>query len=325
MTIITEISALPAIDGPVVALQPVTDRHTWERLLARAAFPQLPQSYAYGAGKAADGWTIRRVRFDVDGKPAAIATVLERRVLGITLLRRINRGPVFLSAKPPAAQLDAVYTAIRRRWGRLWHGLLLMAPTGAGTDPQSTLARLGYRRRSPQGWRSGRLDLTRTEADIWAGFAPGFRNRYRKAEAAGARLVVSGSDEAFEWMIGKHLRNMAERGFKAVGADFLRAMRAEDPGAVLVFQALAPDGEPVAGMSVVRFGTSCEYHIGWFGPEGRTFNAGNFLMWNIVRHMKGLGARSFDLGGIAGDGGYSQFKRTMNPVEYELAGEWMSV
>ena len=41
--------------------------------------------------------------------------------------------------------------------------------------------------------------------------------------------------------------------------------------------------------------------------------------------MKGRGAKSFDVGGLRLGDGYTQFKRTMKPVEYELAGEWISI
>ena len=103
----------------------------------------------------------------------------------------------------------------------------------------------------------------------------------------------------------------------------LRTLRQTSPNNVTVFQ-LVHDGAPLAGMSVVRFGRVAEYHIGWFGEEGRKFNAGNFLMWNVMRELKRRGVESCDVGGLRHGDGYARFKRTMNPVEYELASEWMS-
>ena len=84
-------------------------------------------------------------------------------------------------------------------------------------------------------------------------------------------------------------------------------------------------GQPVAGMSVVRFGRRAEYHIGWFGPEGRKLNAGNFLMWEVIKEMKRRGVTDFDVGGMRPGDGYTRFKRTMRPVEFRLAGEWVSL
>ena len=124
-------------------------------------------------------------------------------------------------------------------------------------------------------------------------------------------------------MIARHLENMEDKDFSAAGPAMLRALREASPHNVTVFQ-LIHGGVPLAGMSVVRFGHVSEYHIGWFGSEGRKLNAGNFLMWNLMRELKRRGVRSFDVGGLKHGDGYARFKRTMNPVEYELASEWMS-
>jgi hypothetical protein len=48
-------------------------------------------------------------------------------------------------------------------------------------------------------------------------------------------------------------------------------------------------------------------------------------MWSVVCEMKRRGVTSFDLGGLRIGDGYTQFKRTMRPAEYELAGEWISI
>src|ERR1700710_2927273 len=92
--------ALPASGISVPMIQLVDDAALWADLTARAPFPHLPQSFAYGAGKAGKGWTVRRAVFSEDDRPVAFATVLERRVLGLRLLSRINRGPIFLGASP---------------------------------------------------------------------------------------------------------------------------------------------------------------------------------------------------------------------------------
>ena len=150
-----------------------------------------------------------------------------------------------------------------------------------------------------------------------------FRNRVRKAEKEGATLRVSEDAETFEWMIKRHSENMAEKGFRGPSPALLRALRATAPESVLVFQ-LVGEGGPVAGMSVVRFGTHAEYHVGWFGPEGRKLNAGNFLMWQVMCDLHRRGVETFDVGGLRPGDGYTRFKRTMCPAEYQLAGEWIS-
>jgi CelD/BcsL family acetyltransferase involved in cellulose biosynthesis len=304
-----------------IEVRTTADQAEWDRLMASCPDPHLPQGFAYGEGKAAKGWTVRRAVFSHAGRPVAFATVLELRRFGLRLVSRVNRGPLFLDAEPADAVVVGVYRALRRRW----RGPLLIAPALlAGERSDRLLKQAGFHIRHRHSWRSGRIDLSRPEADIRAGLASTFRNRFRKAEAAGAVLRVAGDDETFEWMLERHAENMAAKGFNAADATLLRAMRAARPEDVLVYQLIHED-RPVAGMSVVRFGQLVEYHIGWFGPEGRSVNAGNFLMWNVMAESKRRGATRFDVGGLKPGDGYTQFKRTMNPAEYELAGEWMSI
>jgi hypothetical protein len=313
--------ALPAagVSTPLVEL--VDDPKLWGELIARAPFPHLPQSFAYGEGKAAKGWTVRRAVFRKGDRPIAFTTVLERRVLGLRLLTRVNRGPIFLEASPAQEQVLAVYRALRRRWV----GPLLVAPALDDTDAsRALLLAAGFRMRHDRGWLSGRIDLRPDELQIWAGVASTFRNRVRHSEKAGGVVAISQDDASYQWLLERHIENMRVKNFHGADVGLLRAMRAAAPEDVLIFRLLA-SGEPVAGMSVVCFGKCAEYHIGWFGPEGRKLNAGNLLMWSIVKELKRRGITRFDVGGLKPGDGYTQFKRTMRPVEYGLAGEWMSI
>lgn len=311
--------------GSIVTVRAVTDRNRWDALTTQAAHPHLPQSYAYGAGKAATGWRARRIEFLYDGRTVAFATVLQIRRLGLTLLHRVNRGPVFLEAEPGEAVILGVYRALRRHHGRFWQGPLLVAPAlPRGESARRLLREAGYLKRHERSWTSGRIDLTRSEDDIWRGFGSTFRNRVRNAEKSGARLEVASGDGAYEWMLARHRDNMADKGFSAADPVLLRALRQAAPDTVLVFRMMLND-MPLAGMSVVSFGSHCEYHIGWFGAEGRKLNAGNFLMWGVMREMKRRGLAVFDVGGMKPGDGYTRFKQTMKPVEYELCGEWMSI
>jgi lipid II:glycine glycyltransferase (peptidoglycan interpeptide bridge formation enzyme) len=310
--------------GCAVALRVVGDRRRWDALTATAPHPHLPQSFAYGAGKAATGWPAERVEFLLDGRTVAFATVLQIKRFGVTLLNRVNRGPVFLDAEPEDEVVLGVYRALRRHHGRFWQGPLLIAAALPRGDTSSRLLRkAGYLLRHERSWTSGRIDLTRSEDDIWRGFASTFRNRVRNAERSEARLEISGSAEAYEWMLARHRENMDAKGFSAATPAMLRALRDAAADTVTVFRMMAGD-VPVAGMSVVSFGTHCEYHVGWFGPEGRKLNAGNFLMWGVMREMKRRGFSTFDVGGLKPGDGYTQFKLTMKPNQYELCGEWMS-
>lgn len=311
-------------EGPLerpFSLQIVADASAWTQLLARLPAPHLPQSFAYGAAKAAKGWMPRHVVIHDGAEPVAMATVLERRIAGLRVLGRINRGPMFFAQTPEPRLVVGAYRALRRAW----RGPLVVAtalPTGAEND--ALLRAAGFFRIRGAGWTSGRIDLCRDEDALWRSFSSGFRNRVRQADKAGAVVRIADDAASFDWMVARHEENMRDKGFSAADATMLHALRAAAPADVTVLQLLDGD-RPVAGMSVVRFGAAAEYHIGWFGPEGRRLNAGNALMWATMREMRRRGAAWFDVGGMREGDGYTQFKRTMKPVEYTLAGEWGSV
>jgi CelD/BcsL family acetyltransferase involved in cellulose biosynthesis len=303
-----------------VTLRFEPDRAEWDALEARAPFPHLPQNFAYAAGRAALGWRLRRTVFEQGGRPVAYAAVLEKRLAGLRVLTRLNRGPILLEGAPSPDTVTAVYAALHRHW----RGPLLIAPALPRDDGNdAALRRAGFVIRQRQGWQSARIDLTRSEDEIWAGFASTFRNRYRQAAKAGARLRIANDAESFDWMVERHLANMRAKRFNGPGPILLRGLRDTAPENVLVFQLIAGD-TPVAGMSVVRFGTHAEYHIGWFGEDGRRLNAGNFLMWEIMKEMKRRGVATYDVGGMRPGDGYTRFKETMRPVPFTLIGEWMS-
>jgi GNAT acetyltransferase-like protein len=308
-----------------VTISEVVDAARWDRLMALAELPQLTQTFAYGAAKAARHWNVVRVCLSIGDVPVAVCQVLEKRVLGIRVVSRINRGPIMLERRPSQGRILAVYGAIRQRWGHWYSGPLTIAPSLSLSDENVTLLRqAGYIRRTPKGgWWSGRIDLAPPIEAIKAGFASTFRNRLKKTLEGPLTLRVASDIETVDWMIARHVENMRDKGFSAVDAGFLASLRATAPQDYIVFQAMLGD-KPIAGMSVIRFGAIAEYHTGWFGPEGRDANAGNFLMWSIMAEMKARGCATFDIGGLHEGHGYTQFKRGMRPLEYQLVGEWVA-
>jgi len=319
-----DVTGVNAPASAPLAIRLVADAAEWDGLMTQAPMPYLPQDYGYGEAKAATGWHVVRAVFERAGKVVAFVTIMQLRKLGLTLVNRINRGPIFVDDEPDDTTILAVYRSLRRRWGRAWTGPLTIAPALLDSArSRSLLRQAGYVVRHQHSWQSGRVDLTVGETAMAEHMSSSFRNRLRKAQASSAELRISDDAETYEWMIARHLDNMADKGFRAAGPALLRRLREASQRGVTVFQ-MMHEGQPVAGMSVARFGRIAEYHIGWFGPEGRALNAGNFLMWGILVEMARRGVQQLDVGGLREGDGYTQFKRTMKPVEYRLAGEWVS-
>lgn len=298
------------------------DRGEWDDFQAILPAPHLTQSWGYGEAKRAEGWDVDRLVFELDGQALALCQVLIKRVLGLPVAARINRGPQFLVPHAAADVMCEVYKALRRRWSLGRRGLLLLAPGLEDGDVQrSLMRRAGFRPRGVAGWCSAVLDLRLGEAALRAGLAANWRNHLKVSERGGLVFDMSTSEEAREWMLASHAGHMEEKGFSGTSVGFLRALQRHVPDDFFVCRALLDD-QPVAGMIVVRFARSAEYFVGWYGPEARRSKAGNFLLWNAAQAMRGQGCERFDLGGYSSSDGYGRFKQDMRGSEYRLLEEW---
>lgn len=303
----------------------VAGREEWDALYGRVATPSMVQAWAYGEAKvAAGGWSVERLVFESAGRPVAICQVLVKRVLGLRVAARINRGPLFLAASPDEAEVRAVYGALRRCWRFGLRGVLVLAPGLAETEAhRGCLKAAGFRARGATGWCSSLLDLHLDDETLRKKLSSNWRNHLKGAERGGLCFDVSTARNAVEWILARHTENMQEKGFSGTPVAFLRELQRHAPDDFFVCRALQ-DGQPVAGMIAFRFGRSAEYFIGWYGPEARQAKAGNFLLWHAARAMRAHGCERFDLGGYSSSDGYGRFKQDMRGTEYRLLEEWIA-
>ncbi len=306
-------------------VRPALDESEWAAVLARVAHPHLTQAWMYGEAKRAGGWHPRRLVLESAGRPLALCQVLEKRVLGVPVLHRVNRGPLFVEDAVSPQTVRAVMRALRETWRGLRRGVLLIAPAlEASEESRRTMIEAGFRFRSDESWQSAFLDLRRGEAALRRSLSSAWRNHLKVSERSGLVLRVSGSAESVEWMLARHAQNMRAKGFAGPAVAFVRAMAAARPGDRLVFQALHA-GEPVAGCLVLAFGGRAEYYLAWYSDAARRLSAGNFLVWNAAIEMARRGCAAFDLGGYSTREKYGRFKEGMRGVEYRLAGEWIAL
>ncbi len=310
--------------GPACLVREVVARAEWERLYRLLPMPHMVQAWCYGEAKAAEGWRVERLVFERHGQPLAICQVLVKRLLGLPVAARINRGPQFLAARPSDADGRAVYAALRQRWRFGRRGVLLMAPGLVESEAlRAWLRATGFRTRGVAGWCSATLDLTLGEEALRRQLAANWRNHLSVAERGGLHFELSSAPEVVDWMLDRHAERMREKGFSGTTVSFLRALQREAPEDFFVARALQGSA-PLAGMIVFRFGRSAEYFVGWYGPEARLAKAGNFLLWNAALAMGRLGCERFDLGGYSSSEGYGRFKQDMRGSEYHLMEEWLA-
>lgn len=305
-------------------IRPVPDEQQWEECFNAIEQPHLMQSHPYGeAKKLAQHWHVDRYLFDRSGTPVAICQVLEKRLAGLRIAARINRGPLFLDGSPSQEAKENVLRLVRDQWRMFRGGPLLIAPALEMSDEnKSILARLGFKDRKKYCHCSSLIDLRPDEGEMRKRLASNWRNHLKLSEKSGLRLRSSNSPESVEWMLDRHAYNMRSKNFQGPSQALLRALYQARPADFLVLQAVFDD-EPVAGIILARCGRKAEYYIGWFGPAGRKFNCGNFLCWNAALKMKEAGCTWLDLGGYTSNDKFGHFKRGMRGMEYKLIGEWV--
>jgi hypothetical protein len=309
---------------PYVSAVPVTERAQYEQLFNRLPFPHLTQAWGYGEGKRAQGWSVERLVFESDGSPAALCQVLVKRVAGIPVAARINRGPLFLERAPATELQLGVLRAVRNRWRYARRGLLVIAPA-LPLDPASDalLRTSGFIQRRAGGWGSSLIDLEPSPDAIRASFSSKWRNRLNGAIKAGVAVRIRRDAEAFEWMLERHIQNMAEKNFVGPDPRFVHAMIAASPDKFCVVQGLLAD-ELVSGVIWTTHGMHAETFLSWTCDAGRRAGAHNLLIWHAILEMKAAGCRALDLGGYTTREKYGAYKREMKGREYRLCGEWLA-
>jgi hypothetical protein len=320
---LNSITATPQEAESSVGVDVIDARAEWESLFARLPRPHFPQSWVYGEGKRAQGWRPERLVFAKDGEAVALCQVLMRRVIGLPLVARINRGPMLLAESGDDLRAG-VMAALRRRWRFGRRGVLFVAPDLAAGEASNELMRsAAFVTRKLGGWGSSLIDLTRSPDEIRARLTSKWRNHLNRSLRAGAELRVRDDAEGFAWMLERHAHNMAHKGFVGPAVSFVKRMIDASPGDFRVFQAFIA-GEPACGILVARFGTHAETYVSWTGEAGRRAGIHHLLLWQVLVEMKRAGCQQLDLGGYTTSEKYGAYKRGMNGEEYRLAGEWLA-
>lgn len=315
-------------------VHPVREAAQWDALMSIVESPHLTQSWAYGEAKEAA--QMRRIVFDVGGwcprrfviargdDPVAICQLLEKRLAGVTVATRLNRGPLFLDAEPTEDAVRGVYGLLRGHALRCRRPLVLAPALPDTPEAYELLHDLGYRPRHVHGWASDRVDLRPDEEEMYGSLHRNWCWALRRACKAGVEFRVCESDDDLEWLLERHVEHMAEKQFVGMSPAFLRALRACAPRDDFMVTQVRLTGERVGGMVTYRFGDVAEGLILWVGQEGRCVQACRFLDWHTALELKRRGCHWFDLGGKRA-GATEQFKAGMGGVEYRLLNEWTTI
>jgi hypothetical protein len=143
-----------------------------------------------------------------------------------------------------------------------------------------------------------RIDLLRSEDEIFGNFRETTRYKLRRAVRLGATASVASSDAEIHEFLRLYRSTADLKGFAADPPDEVRRLirwllEAESRGALL----LARKGDTIHGGSViVRCGKRCWYVWG-ANDRQENVNAGHILQWKGMQWAKSHGCSEYDFGG----------------------------
>lgn len=257
---------------------------------AGGGWPALPcpiqQHPGYGKSVRRLGGTVGRYRILSGENEIGRVQVLFRR-WGPFRLAWVGRGPVWLAGVPeadrraalaelagalPGVALVQADSAAEARW--LGAPALMTAPSVA------------------------ELDLAAPGADRMARQHGKWRNRLRKAQAAGLTVRNRPVDMAADAdLLTREAEQRKARGYTALPPAFLHHWAGRDPQATRLFTAhLGQD--TVAFMLFLLHPPVATYHIGWSGAAGRRTSAHHLMLWQASEWLAARGITRLDLGTV---------------------------
>ncbi len=272
----------------------------WDAMIEGMPGGDLVQTTAWASIRQRLGTSVCHLRVHgADGTLVGGCLIQHRRVMPGIRIGAVPRGPLLLRARPAAAELliQEVIAAARTLGIRL----LVVQPSEGDTVMESALAAAGFRVGAPPIAPTAtiRLDLRRSEGELFSGIRATRRRRVRQSQREGLETAVSDDVEAFHRL---YVASAARQGFRPLPLENLKTQ----------WEVLAPrgmcriiltrhGGVPVAGEWFTVFGGEWTaklrgYDIAQCAPATR--NAPTAAVWASILEARREGARRFDFGGF---------------------------
>lgn len=290
---------------------------------SKAPLPDAPvamqQHPRYGAACIAWGRDARWAEISDGGAPVGGALALMRRVGGLGGAALVSRGPVW--APGAAAQAEALI-ALRRGVPIRGLGALFVTPEDAAEAPALSAAGL-VQVQTPV--HVAELDLTAPEPARRAAQTVKWRNRLVAAEASGLKIRRTAlKPDPSHWLLREEAAQQRARGYRGLPPAFAAAWASTAKDAAQLFVA-HKGGDPLAAMLILMHAPAATYHIGWSGPEGRSLNAHNLILWRATGWLAARGIARLDLGSVNTEDapGLARFKIGAGAAARPLGGAWL--
>lgn len=322
-------ASMGAAGGPAEAVTDLTlSPDAWDSRIEASPHGSYLQLAGWARVKAATGWRAIRA---ADPAATVVAQILVRRAGPLPWrFAYVPRGPVLDHWGPdevaPATEL--LRRAVIGAGAPVSHLRIEPDVERDGVEDEggrlrAALAAAGWRPAPAVQPETTRLiDLRADEAALWSGLRQKWRQYVNRARARGVRVVEVGPERIPE--LHRLVAETARRaGFAARSEGAYRAIwEAFAPaGRCRLLIAELPDGEPVAGLFLVRCGGRVTELYGGMTAAGAETRANYLVKWEAIRSSRALGATTYDLWGLVTPG-IAHFKAGFGGREVRYVGAW---
>lgn len=301
------------------------EKDRWSNVLATSELSNITQDWYYGDVKhQVENWNVDRVIIMKDNRAVGIVQVLKKKLFGLTVAVRINKGPIFVEDENTLDNELQVVNILRKKYYH--HIPFLYVPFSSMNEENYVkMVNAGWKNWDIFGFPTGTVDLTRTIEDIRASLDSKWRNQLKTAEKN--NFIVHSDFLRFDEMMKLYEVEQQEKGFVGVKTELLQSMRQIPDSPLRVFYIENENQEIIAYDIFYRHANDATYYVGWNSNEGRKKYLNNLLLYHAAIFLKEEGVRTLDLGGIeyVHTESIAKFKDGMNPTHFRQMGEFIKI
>lgn len=261
----------------------------------------LTQSEAFERTCERIGVTVTRV-----SDAAGTCLVQTRKLPVLGAFHLVSRGPVMQDVRTR----EGLIQRLRRQFKGT---LVVNAPSGASQIGGLKIA---------SGAELATIQL-RAPDQMRARLHQKWRNQLKKSEASDLVVTDQPLDPLrHKWFLTAEAAQQKTRKYKSYPTGFLVAYAAANKGQARLYTAVL-DGQPVAGMLVLKHGRMATYQAGVTMPEGRAVCAHNRLLWQIMCDLQKRQVTRLDLGRADLSPGLRRFKMGAGAEVETLSGSFL--
>ena len=300
-------------------------KREWDKLWQTLATTNIPQDYIYGNAKSkTEGWGLKRAVIKNEaGETVGLIQVLMKKIGGISVAARVNRGPLLL---PEYDCIENQLQVMRALRSKIPHPLpIAWAPFAVWTPKHmSAITAAGWRATDPYAYPSGYLDLTQSEEDIEKNMKSFWRKHIKQARKL---VTIRINQYSAAEVMSLYAQFLKRRQIPGIPDHILKYLFALDEPPLEVLTAHNDKDEMIAYKVLYRHGNTGTSFIAWNTDEGRDKQARTLLIFTSALHLKSLGCTYYDLGGIDDitTEAVAKYKRGTGDTDYRLQGEFIAV